>query len=83
MPSRRGFGPKQVSDPSVSKPCPACSKPFAAGDWTTLVTLGPGADEEARERHLSGRAYNAVAIEVHFGCVYGEEPAEAQAGEPG
>lgn len=52
--------------------CPACHKPFAEGDRTTLVALGPGDSEEAREACREGRAYNAVAIEVHWACVTGQ-----------
>lgn len=40
----------------------------AAGDYTTLVTLGPGDDAEARERRDAGRPYNAIASEIHWDC---------------
>jgi len=66
------FGPKSANHPSVGEPCPACGKPFAAGDYTTLVMLGPGDDEESRERARVGRAYNADAVEVHWACATGE-----------
>lgn len=69
----RRFGPKALNHPSVGKPCPACGIAFAAGDYTTLVALGPGADEDARLRARSGRPYNAVALEVHYACVTGTE----------
>lgn len=69
----RKFGPKSADHPSVGLPCPACQGPFAAGDYTALVTLGPGADEEAQERARAGRAYNAVAVEVHWTCATGEK----------
>lgn len=67
------FGPKDAGHPGIGTECPACHVPFAAGDFTTLVVLGPGADAEARERCRAGRAYDAVAIEVHWSCVTGEE----------
>jgi hypothetical protein len=70
----RSFGPKPPDHPSVGRPCPACLQPFAAGDLTTLVTLGPGDDEDARERAREGRPYNAVAVEVHYACRYGDSP---------
>ena len=62
------YGPKADGHPSVGEPCPACQQPFAEGDLTTLVTLGPGADPEARQRAAAGRPYSAVAVEVHFAC---------------
>ncbi len=64
----RKFGPKKADHHSVGKPCPACSKPFVEGDFTTLIVLGPGDSEERRERAKAGRAYNAVAVEIHFDC---------------
>jgi hypothetical protein len=71
--NERKFGPKDADHPSVGKECPACHKPFEAGDYTTLVVLGPGGDEEARERAREGRPYNAVAAEVHWTCRTGQE----------
>jgi hypothetical protein len=64
----RKFGPKSEDHPSVGRECPACHKVFAAGDFTTLVALGPGDDPEAQERAREGRVYNAVAVEVHWTC---------------
>jgi len=69
----RKFGPKTADHPSVGKICPACSKPIAQGDYTALVTYGPGDDPGARERARAGRAYNATAGEVHWACATGEE----------
>lgn len=74
----RAFGPKTPDHPGIGRPCPACQVPFAAGDYTTLVTLGPGDDDEARQRAVTGRVYNAVAPEVHFACVVGREPTEEE-----
>ena len=62
------FGPKTLEHPTIGKECPACKKPFKEGDFTTLIALGPGDDEEARERMLAERPYNAVAIEIHYDC---------------
>lgn len=67
------YGPKLAEHPSVGKPCPACDVPFKAGDYTTLITLGPGPDAESRQRAQRGEAYNAVAVEVHYACATGEE----------
>lgn len=71
MSDLRRFGPKTEDHPSVGNECPACHNPFAAGDYTTLIPLGPGDDPEAQERAREGRAYNAVAVEVHFACAGG------------
>jgi hypothetical protein len=69
----RRFGPKAGNHPSIGQPCPACGVAFAAGDFTTLIPLGPGADPDARERAREGRAFNAVGIEVHSACSTGVE----------
>ena len=68
----RKFGPKGADHFTVGKPCPACQKPFQAGDFTALVALGPGDDPEAQEKAQAGRPYNAVAVEVHYSCAGGE-----------
>lgn len=70
----RRFGPKTEDHPSIGKECPACHVPFAAGDYTTLVAFGPGADPEERAKAAAGRAYTAVAAEVHYACATGKEP---------
>lgn len=64
----RKFGPKKADHPGIGIECQACHVPFAEGDYTTLVVLGPGDDEESRERRDQGRPYNAVAIEIHWEC---------------
>lgn len=68
----RKFGPKTVTHPTVGKECPACNVSFKEGDYTTLVSLGPGDDEDAQARAREGRPYNAVALEVHWACATGE-----------
>lgn len=65
---RRVFGPKSADHYSIGQPCPACRVPFAEGDDTVLIPLGPGDDLHARERAAMGRAYDAVAVEVHAAC---------------
>ncbi|HEC66774.1 MAG TPA: hypothetical protein ENI23_15980 [bacterium] len=64
----RMFGPKQKDHPSVNDLCQGCGKPFKVGDYTTLITIGPGDDPEEQQKAREGRPYNAVAIEVHFDC---------------
>lgn len=67
----RMFGPKKADHPSVGERCPACKEKFKAGDYTTLIALGPGDSKEQQQRARGGRAYNAVAVEVHWGCATG------------
>ena len=69
----RRYGPKSANHPSIDEECPACHVSFVAGDYTTLIELGPGADKEERERAVAGRPYNAVAIEIHYACATGIE----------
>ena len=64
----RVFGPKLADHPSIGEKCPGCHEEFTEGDMTTLVTIGPGKDPEEQERARAGRAYTAVAIEVHAAC---------------
>jgi hypothetical protein len=71
LPTRK-FGPKAADHPGVGRECPACHVPFSAGDYTTLVLLGPGDDPESQQRAREGRAYNAVAVEVHWACATGD-----------
>jgi hypothetical protein len=67
----RRFGPKSADHPSIGRECPACHKPFVAGDYTTLIALGPGNDPEQQARARAGRPYNAVAVEIHWTCAGG------------
>jgi hypothetical protein len=73
----RAFGPRPAGA-RTTPPCPACQKDFAEGDYTTLIALGPGDDEEARQRAREARPYNAVGIEVHYACATGFEKTEAE-----
>lgn len=73
-PQSKKMGPKVDDHPSIGEPCPACKVPFKAGDYTTLVSLGPGDDAEAQWRARAGRIYNAVAVEVHYSCATGFAP---------
>lgn len=64
----RIFGPKTADHPSIGNECHGCRRVFVAGDFTTLVIIGPGDDPEEHEKALAGRAHNAIAIEVHAYC---------------
>lgn len=63
-------GPIEL-DNLPERDCDACKKPFKAGDYLTLVPLGPSDDEEARERSKTGRPYNAICAVLHWECSEG------------
>lgn len=68
------YGPKQAGHPSVGEKCAACGVPFAEGDYTALIPLGPGIDAEERKAAAGGRVYKPISTEVHWACATGEEP---------
>lgn len=51
-----------------TQPCRACHKAIEAGDYFTLIPLGPGDNEEERARMAAGLVYTAVCASVHWGC---------------
>lgn len=63
------IGPLDIDMP---KPCPACDKPIVKGQFCTLISLGPGDDEEEQEKCHDGRPYTAIALPVHWACATGE-----------
>jgi hypothetical protein len=65
------MGPKGITHPTCGTRCPACGEPMAAGQYTTLIPLGPGADPEERLKARQRKVYNAVAVELHWGCATG------------
>jgi len=71
MNETRRFGPKKADHPSVRESCPACKQPFAKGDYTALMPLGPSDNKEEQDKCRDGLAYNAVAVEVHYACATG------------
>lgn len=68
----RKFGPKEAGSMGIGELCPGCKMPFKVGDYTTLVTIGPGDSPEEQRNAREGRAYTAVAVEAHWTCVTGE-----------
>ena len=66
----RKIGPMSAED-LPSRPCYACRKPFVAGDFSTLLALGPGNSKEARRRSKEGRPYNAICAVLHWECSEG------------
>ena len=73
---RDPFGPKTDDHPTVGMLCLACARELQSGDYTVLIPLGPGDDEEAREKALEGRWHNAAAVEIHALCAGVEIPVE-------
>lgn len=53
--------------------CPACGKDFVMDDYVCLIPLGPGDDEEDREKARDGRWFTGPAAVVHWACATGEE----------
>lgn len=76
----RILGPKLEEhlqyQPAWNKSCLACHKGFKAGDYTTLIAIGPGNNRHSQMKCRLGEPYNAVSIEVHYACVTGFEPGE-------
>lgn len=75
MEDLKKMGPLADTHPMVNdeSTCPACNKRFHAGDFVTLVSLGPGDDPEERARARAGRHFNGIALPVHWACATGEE----------
>lgn len=71
------MGPLAADHPLVieGEQCPGCKKKFAAGEYLTLVMIGPGDSEENRRKHSQHQPYNAVAVPVHWECAGGERDA--------
>ncbi len=66
----RRFGPK----PSDSEEdCPGCGAKILKGQYSTLITIGPGDDPEEQRKSASGKAFTAIAVEVHWSCATGHE----------
>ena len=63
----RKWGPITKESAESYKPCPICGGRFVAGHEITLIPIEP-ADEEERYKMEQGKAYNAIASVVHWGC---------------
>lgn len=68
----RKFPEIEAGHPLAEAPCPACSQPLGDGQPVTLLTLGPGADQEDQEKHAAGGWYTAAGIPVHSACLGAE-----------
>lgn len=70
--SRKKIGPRPEGYLSAQSTCPACHRSFEAGDYTTLIALGPGDDLEEQDKAAAGVGYIAVGVEVHWACATGD-----------
>ena len=61
------WGPIRKEVAESYKPCAICGGRFVEGHEITLVPVEP-ADDEEREKMEQGKAYNAKASVVHWGC---------------
>lgn len=68
----RKFEPLPEGHPAIEIKCPGCQQKFQVGDVTTLIALGPGDDPEEQKKCREGKAYNAVAVIIHWSCATGE-----------
>jgi hypothetical protein len=63
----RRFGPLPEGYAAIGDPCPACGRPFAAGDYVALIPTAP-ADPEEAARAEAGLEYTSEAALVHWEC---------------
>ncbi len=61
------WGPITKESAESYKPCIICGGKFLEGHEITLVPLEPASDED-REKMEQGKAYNAKASVLHYGC---------------
>jgi hypothetical protein len=64
----RAFGALPADHPLIGRTCEACKQPFAEGDVTTILPLGPGSDPDERRRRDQGRAYTSAGLPLHWEC---------------
>lgn len=67
----RKFGP--YKNETYGRICAACDEPFKNGDYSTLISLGPGDNSDEQRKCREKLPYNAVAKEVHWACATGEK----------
>lgn len=66
--TNRRLGPMPAGHPSLCNSCAACQKFFHVGNFTTLITLGPGDFPDEQAKRDAGQPYTAVTVEVHWDC---------------
>lgn len=70
------IGPKAIGHPTVGGMCLLCQETYEIGDYTTILPLGPGGDEESRTLCRAGQPYEGIGVEVHWTCATGKPPVE-------
>ena len=68
----RKYGPLPKDHKHVGQECAACEEEIDLGDFTALIPLGPGQDNETRRLARTGQTYEAVCALVHWQCATGE-----------
>lgn len=70
------IGPKDHRHPTVGGVCLLCQEAFKGGDYTSILPMGPGPDEESRTLCKAGQNYEGIGVEVHWLCATGRPPVE-------
>jgi hypothetical protein len=76
------LGPKKPDHPTIGAVCLACGRMLREGDYTTMVALGPGPDPQTKLACLAGKPYAAQGLELHYTCVTGMLPEDAEKPKP-
>lgn len=71
VPGLPKIGPKPIGHPTVGGVCLLCQESYKVNDYTTLLPLGPGADQESRTLCKADQPYEGIAVEVHWSCATG------------
>lgn len=64
----RAFAPLPADHPSIGNECAVCGGALTAGDVTTIIPLGPGADEDDQRKAADGRWYACIGVIAHAAC---------------
>jgi hypothetical protein len=65
----RKMGPLAADHPAVGEVCTVCCQPIAAGDFVTLLLVGPADDDDAWKA-AAGLAHTAQAVVIHWLCCF-------------
>jgi hypothetical protein len=52
----------------VGGTCLLCQETFRSNSYTTILSLGPGSDEDAQAECRAGRPYHGIGLVVHWAC---------------
>lgn len=76
LPGIPKIGPKIAGHPTIGGVCLLCQKAYVIGDYTTILPLGPGEEQESRILCRNGQPYEGLGVEVHWTCATGEPGVE-------